>query len=184
MPNSNPSSAFNQPATSETLEQKRQRLQDKSVEIIAIADNEPNSALRCIHLLSTAGGATESTYTAIERRIIADQDTYGAYHLALMAQSTSDLPVDARQLIELVVNKGDIPQLLSLLKNLPVPPLEAIKSRIIDSGDNEVIEQMTVYLEMNPEGIGSDVSLVSGQKDRIVPMTGSVSGSGTSRSED
>ena len=89
-----------------------------------------------------------------------------------------------RQLIELVVNKGDIPQLLSLLKNLPVPPLEAIKSRIIDSGDNEVIEQMTVYLEMNPEGIGSDVSLVSGQKDRIVPMTGSVSGSGTSRSED
>ena len=54
-----------------------------------------------------AGGATEATYVAIEQRIVADQDPAGAYHLALLAQNTPDLPIDARQLIELVVNKGD-----------------------------------------------------------------------------
>ncbi|WP_227525992.1 hypothetical protein [Psychrobacter sp. FDAARGOS_221] len=65
-------------------------------------------------MLRVAGGATSETYTAIERRIMQDEDTHGAYHLALMAQSTPDLPIDARQLIELVVAKGNDTQLLSL----------------------------------------------------------------------
>lgn len=155
----------------ESLEQKRQRLQDKSVEIIEIADNEHNSALRCIHLLSVAGGATAGTYKAIERRIVADQDTYGAYHLALMAQNTSDLPIDARQLITMVVEKGDNQQLLSLLKNLPIPPVEAIKARIIASDDGEAIGQMNAYLQVNPDGYGSQVNIASGQQDRIVPLS-------------
>jgi hypothetical protein len=161
----------NAPTQAETLEEKRARLQEKSAEIIAIADNEANSALRCIHLLSVAGGATESTYTAIERRIVADQDTYGAYHLALLAQSTSDLPVDARQLITMVVEKGDNEQLLSLLKNLPLPPVEPIKARILASNDGEAIGKMNAYLQINPEGYGSGINIASGQTDRIVPLS-------------
>lgn len=157
----------------EPLEQKRQRLQAASAQIIAIAEREAGSALRCIHLLGVAGGATEATYTAIERRIMADQDPYGAYHLALMAQTTADLPVDARQLIELVVDKGEMTHLLALLKNLPVPPVEAIQARITASNDAESIEKMQAYLKANPDAIGSDVTLVSGQKDRIVPLSSS-----------
>lgn len=161
----------NDPSQTETLEAKRARLQEKSGEIIEIADNEANSALRCIHLLSVAGGATAATYTAIERRIVADQDTFGAYHLALLAQSTSDLPIDARQLITMVVEKGDNDQLLSLLKNLPLPPVEAIKARILASNDGEAIGQMNAYLQINPEGYGSSMNITSGQTDRIVPLS-------------
>ena len=159
------------PSPTETLEDKRARLQESSKIIIELADNEPNAALRCIHLLSVAGGATEATYTSIERRIVADQDPYGAYHLALLAQSTPDLPIDAKQLIELVVAKGDNNQLLSLLKNLPLPPVDAIKDKIVDSNDGESIAQMNAYLQINPEGYGSNVILSSGQKDRIVPLS-------------
>lgn len=155
----------------ESLEQRRTQLQAKSAEITHIADNESQSALRCIHLLSVAGGATVATYKAIERRIVADQDTYGAYHLALLAQSTPDLPIDARQLIELVVSKGDNDQLLSLLKNLPLPPVDAIKAKIIASNDGDAIAQMNAYLQINPDGYGSSVALSSGQKDRIVPLS-------------
>lgn len=161
----------NDPSQTETLEAKRARLQERSAEIIEIADNEANSALRCIHLLSVAGGATAATYTAIERRIVADQDTFGAYHLALLAQSTSDLPIDARQLITMVVEKGDNDQLLSLLKNLPLPPVEAIKARILASNDGEAIGQMNAYLQINPEGYGSSMNITSGQTDRIVPLS-------------
>jgi len=89
------------------LEKRREHLKNESTRIIEMANNEDFSALRCIHQLSVAGGATEGTYTAIEQRIVADQDAAGAYHLALLAQNTPDLPVDARQLIEIVVNKGD-----------------------------------------------------------------------------
>lgn len=155
----------------EGLEQKRQRLQEVSAQIIAIAEAETNSSLRCIHLLSVAGGATGATYKAIERRIITDQDTYGAYHLAMIAQSTADLPIDAKQLIELVVELGDTQQLLSLLKNLPIPPIDAIKAKIIASDDGEAIGQMNAYLQGNPEGYGSNVILASGQQDRIVPLS-------------
>ena len=155
----------------ETLEQKRQRLTDKSAEIIAIADNDAHSALRCIHLLSVAGGATMATYKAIEKRIIADKDAVGAYHLALLAQSTPDLPVDARKLIEMVIEHGDTHQLLALLKNLPLPPVDIIKAKVLASGDKNAIEAMTEYLQDNPEGYGSHVTLTSGQKDRIVPLS-------------
>ncbi|HAO59721.1 MAG TPA: hypothetical protein DCQ89_05110 [Psychrobacter sp.] len=153
------------------LVQKRKLLEEQSEKIKAIADNEAYSSLKCIHLLSVAGGATSETYKAIEQRIVTDEDTHGAYHLALMAQSTADLPVDARQLIELVVTKGQSSQLLSLLKNLPVPPVEAIKQRIMSEGDEEAVAQMTAYLEMNPEGIGSQSLLGDGQHERIVPIS-------------
>lgn len=153
------------------LAQKRKLLEQQSEKIKALADNEAQSSLKCIHLLSVAGGATSETYTAIERRIIEDQDTHGAYHLALMAQSTSDLPVDARQLIELVVTKGNNTQLLSLLKNLPVPPVEMIKQKVVESGDAASIAEMVAYLNANPEGIGSHSILGSGQKERIVPLS-------------
>ena len=113
------------------IEKRREKLKSESVRISDIADNEPNSALKCIHQLSVAGGATEGTYIAIEQRIVADQDAAGAYHLALLAQSTPDLPIDARQLIELVINKGDNHQRLALLKNLPLPPVEMIKEQIL-----------------------------------------------------
>lgn len=157
--------------TDERLLQKRKLLEEQSEKIKAIADNDPQSSLKCIHLLSVAGGATSETYKAIEQRIVKDEDAHGAYHLALMAQSTSDLPVDARQLIELVVTKGESSQLLSLLKNLPVPPVEAIKQRIMTEGDQDTVAQMTAYLEFNPEGIGSEVVLDSGQHERIVPLS-------------
>jgi len=157
--------------SADKLAQKRKLLEQQSEKIKALADNEAQSSLKCIHLLSVAGGATSETYTAIERRIIEDQDAHGAYHLALMAQSTSDLPVDARQLIELVVTKGNNTQLLSLLKNLPVPPVEMIKQKVVESGDAASIAEMVAYLNANPEGIGSHSILGSGQKERIVPLS-------------
>ena len=157
--------------STDKLAQKRKLLEQQSEKIKAFADNEAQSSLKCIHLLSVAGGATSETYTAIERRIIEEQDTHGAYHLALMAQSTSDLPVDARQLIELVVTKGNNTQLLSLLKNLPVPPVEMIKQKVVESGDAASIAEMVGYLNANPEGIGSHSILGSGQKERIVPLS-------------
>ena len=153
------------------IEKRREHLKNESTRIIDIAGNEPNSALKCIHQLSVAGGATESTYVAIEQRVIADQDTAGAYHLALMAQNTPDLPIDARQLIELVVNKGDNDQRLALLKNLPLPPVELIKEQILASDDGDAIGQMNAYLQINPEGYGSQHMLGSGHADRIVPLS-------------
>ena len=153
------------------IEKRRERLKSESTRIIDIADNEPYSALKCIHQLSVAGGATEATYVAIEQRIVADQDTAGAYHLALLAQNTPDLPIDARQLIELVVNKGDNQQRLALLKNLLLPPVEMIKEQILASDDGEAIGLMNAYLQINPEGYGSQHMLSSGQSDQIVPLS-------------
>ncbi len=153
------------------LEKRREHLKNESTRIIDIANNEANSALKCIHQLSVAGGATEPTYVAIEQRVVADQDPVGAYHLALLAQNTPDLPIDARQLIELVVKKGDNAQLLALLKNLPLPPVDVIKERIVASNDGEAIGQMNAYLQINPEGYGSQHMLASGQADRIVPLS-------------
>lgn len=153
------------------LVQKRQLLEQQSEKIKSIADTEAHSSLKCIHLLSVAGGATSETYKAIEQRILIDEDAHGAYHLALMAQSTPDLPIDVRQLIELVINKGHSDQLLSLLKNLPVPPVDMIKQRILDEGDPQIVAQMMSYLELNPEGVGSQSLLGNGQHERIVPLS-------------
>lgn len=155
----------------EKLIQKKQQIQKQSEAILEIAQSQPSSALKCIHLVSVAGGATHETYQAIEQRIVEDEDTFGAYHLALMAQSTPDLPIDARKLIELVTLKGDNDQLLSLLKNLPIPPVEVIHKRIADSGDETAMAQLTEYLKDNPEGIGSEVILDSSQKNHIVPLS-------------
>ncbi|WP_227430522.1 hypothetical protein [Psychrobacter sp. I-STPA6b] len=158
---------------SHELEQRKKHLQEHSKQLIELANTQAGSALKCIHLLSVVGGATEATYKAIEQRILTDKDTTGAYHLALMAQSTADLPIDARQLIELVITNGDIMQCLSLLKNLPLPPVDAIKAKIMDSGDVSAIQAMTEYLHNNPEGYGSQITAsgVGGQKDRIVPLS-------------
>lgn len=153
------------------IEKRREHLKAESQRLIDMANNEPHSALKCIHQLSVAGGATEATYIAIEQRIVADQDAAGAYHLALLAQNTPDLPIDARQLIELVVNKGDNTQRLALLKNLPLPPVDHIKESILASNDGEAIGQMNAYLQINPEGYGSRHMLGSSQKDRIVPLS-------------
>ena len=153
------------------IEKRREHLKNESLRIIDIADCEPNSALKCIHQLSVAGGATEATYIAIEQRIVADQDTAGAYHLALLAQNTPDLPIDARQLIELVVNKGDNQQRLALLKNLLLPPVDMIKEQILASDDGDAIGLMNAYLQINPEGYGSQHMLSSGQSDQIVPLS-------------
>ncbi|GAF54828.1 hypothetical protein JCM18901_430 [Psychrobacter sp. JCM 18901] len=153
------------------IEKRRERLKNESTRIIEIANTESYSALKCIHQLSVAGGATEATYVAIEQRIVVDQDPAGAYHLALLAQNTPDLPIDARQLIELVVNKGDNHQRLALLKNLPLPPVELIKEQILASDDGEAIGQMNAYLQINPEGYGSHHMLSSGQSDQIVPLS-------------
>ena len=118
-----------------------------------------------------AGGATEATYIAIEQRIVADQDSAGAYHLALLAQNTPDLPIDARQLIEMVVNKGDNQQRLALLKNLLLPPVDMIKEQVLASNDGDAIGLMNAYLQINPEGYGSQHMLSSGQSDQIVPLS-------------
>ena len=154
-----------------TIEKRREHLKNESTRIIEIANSESNSALKCIHQLSVAGGATEATYIAIEQRIVADQDTAGAYHLALLAQNTPDLPIDARQLIELVANKGDNQQRLALLKNLLLPPVELIKEQILASDDGDAIGKMNAYLQINPEGYGSHHMLSSGQFDQIVPLS-------------
>ena len=154
-----------------TIEKRREHLKNESTRIIEIAGNEPHSALKCIHQLSVAGGATEATYIAIEQRIVADQDSAGAYHLALLAQNTPDLPIDARQLIEMVVNKGNNQQRLALLKNLLLPPVDMIKEQILASNDGDAIGLMNAYLQINPEGYGSQHMLSSGQSDQIVPLS-------------
>ena len=154
-----------------TIEKRREHLKNESTRIIEIAGNEPHSALKCIHQLSVAGGATEATYIAIEQRIVADQDSAGAYHLALLAQNTPDLPIDARQLIEMVVNKGDNHQRLALLKNLLLPPVDMIKEQVLASNDGDAIGLMNAYLQINPEGYGSQHMLSSGQSDQIVPLS-------------
>lgn len=153
------------------IEKRREHLKNESTRIIEIAGNEPHSALKCIHQLSVAGGATEATYIAIEQRIVADQDSAGAYHLALLAQNTPDLPIDARQLIEMVVNKGNNQQRLALLKNLLLPPVDMIKEQILASNDGDAIGLMNAYLQINPEGYGSQHMLSSGQSDQIVPLS-------------
>ena len=153
------------------LELRRERLKAESARIIDVANTEPHSALRCIHQLSVAGGATEATYLAIEQRIMTDQDPAGAYHLALLAQSTLDLPIDVRQLVELVIAEGDNQQRLALLKNLRVPPVDMIKTQILASNDSDAIAQMTAYLQDNPQGHGSEHMLSSGQSDQIVPLS-------------
>lgn len=153
------------------IEKRREHLKNESTRIIEIAGNEPYSALKCIHQLSVVGGATEATYIAIEQRIVADQDSAGAYHLALLAQNTPDLPIDARQLIEMVVNKGDNQQRLALLKNLLLPPVDMIKEQILASNDGDAIGLMNAYLQINPEGYGSQHMLSSGQSDQIVPLS-------------
>jgi hypothetical protein len=160
-----------QQAAQQAIELRRERLKNESKRIMAIANSEPYSALKCIHQLSVAGGATEATYLAIEQRIVTDQDPAGAYHLALLAQSTFDLPVDVLQLIALVITNGDNGQRLALLKNLPLPPVEHIKQQIIASADSEAIEQMQAYLDLNPKGHGSQHLLSSGQSDSIVPLS-------------
>ncbi|WP_372843338.1 hypothetical protein [Psychrobacter sp.] len=167
----NSQAAQTQDAEQAAIEKRREHLKTESLRIIDIADCEPNSALKCIHQLSVAGGATEATYIAIEQRIVADQDTAGAYHLALLAQNTPDLPIDARQLIELVVNKGDNQQRLALLKNLLLPPVDMIKEQILASDDGDAIGLMNAYLQINPEGYGSQHMLSSGQSDQIVPLS-------------
>lgn len=153
------------------IDKRREHLKNESTRITEMAGSEPHSALKCIHQLSVAGGATEATYIAIEQRIVADQDAAGAYHLALLAQNTPDLPIDARQLIEMVVNKGDNQQRLALLKNLLLPPVETIKEQILASDDGEAIGLMNAYLQINPEGYGSQHMLSSGQSDQIVPLS-------------
>ena len=153
------------------IEKRREHLKNESTRIIEIAGNEPHSALKCIHQLSVAGGATEATYIAIEQRIVADQDSAGAYHLALLAQNTPDLPIDARQLIEMVVNNGDNQQRLALLKNLLLPPVNMIKEQVLASNDGDAIGLMNAYLQINPEGYGSQHMLSSGQSDQIVPLS-------------
>ena len=160
-----------QDAEQAAIEKRREHLKNESTRIIEIAGNEPHSALKCIHQLSVAGGATEATYIAIEQRIVADQDSAGAYHLALLGQNTPDLPIDARQLIEMVVNKGDNQQRLALLKNLLLPPVDMIKEQILASNDGDAIGLMNAYLQINPEGYGSQHMLSSGQSDQIVPLS-------------
>ena len=43
------------------LEKRREHLKNESTRIIEMANNEDFSALRCIHQLSVAGGATDSS---------------------------------------------------------------------------------------------------------------------------
>ena len=60
------------------LEKRREHLKNESTRTLSRWPTMRDfSALRCIHQLSVAGGATEGTYTAIEQRIVADQDAGG-----------------------------------------------------------------------------------------------------------
>ncbi|WP_201536611.1 hypothetical protein [Psychrobacter ciconiae] len=157
--------------TDQRLDARRAALKQVSAQIIDLANNEPNSALKCIHQLSVAGGATEATYQAIEQRIRVDQDSAGAYHLALLAQNTPDLPIDVHALIEVIIHQGDNRQRLALLKNLPLPPVAAIKSAILATGDDAAIKEMESYLANNPEGLGSQHIIANSPSDQIIPLS-------------
>ncbi|WP_169391556.1 MULTISPECIES: hypothetical protein [Psychrobacter] len=157
--------------TDQSTDTHREALKQVSAQIIDLANNEPNSALKCIHQLSVAGGATEATYQAIEQRIRVDQDSTGAYHLALLAQNTPDLPIDVCALIDVVIHHGDNRQRLALLKNLPLPPVDRIKSAIAATKIDADISEMNRYLADNPEGLGSQHIINSSQNDQIVPLS-------------
>lgn len=139
--------------------------------IIATANNEKGSALKCIHQVTVLKQVTEPTFIAIEQRILTDQDIAGAYHLALLAQQTPDLPIDAKQLIDMVINKGDNTKRLALLKNLPMPPVDLIKQKILSSNDDKAIQLMEAYLQANPDGCGSVHMTSTQQKEHIVPLS-------------
>lgn len=157
--------------TDQRLDARREALKQVSNRIIKLANNEPNSALKCIHQLSVAGGATEATYKAIEQRIRVDQDSAGAYHLALLAQNTPDLPIDVHELIDVVIQQGDNRQRLALLKNLPLPPVDKIKSAILATEIDADISEMNRYLADNPEGLGSQHIIAHSPSDQIIPLS-------------
>ena len=157
--------------TDQSTDARREALKQVSAQIIDLANTEPKSALKCIHQLSIAGGATEATYQAIEQRIRVDQDSTGAYHLALLAQNTPDLPIDVCALIDVVIHHGDNRQRLALLKNLPLPPVDAIKSAILATGDSAAMKEMERYLSNNPYGLGSQHIISNSPSDQIIPLS-------------
>ncbi len=46
-----------------------------------------------------------------------------------------------------------------------------IKEQILASNDGDAIGLMNAYLQINPEGYGSQHMLSSGQSDQIVPLS-------------
>lgn len=151
----------------------RQTVKTQSARIIATADSETGSALKCLHWLSVAGAATADAYKAVEQRILSDTDAQGAYHLAMLAQTTPDLPIDAKALIELAVQHGDNRLRLALLQQLPMPPVALIHSLIVTSNDAAAIEQMRAYLSDNPDGLGGSGPLHQ-QSQHIIPLTNTI----------
>lgn len=134
------------------LEQKRAYLQQQASDIIAIAELQSNSALNCLHKINVMGGTTEKAYTAVQNRIVADNDTHGAYHAIAMAQSTSDLPFDVPTLVDLVIEKGEPELLLRLLKlfdNQPLTaePIPRIRQALSSSGNTAILEQLTQHID-------------------------------------
>lgn len=89
-----------------------------SQEILSICEN-PNTALKAIHLIIQHGGASELAWQVVHQRVMTDGDVDGAYYLASFAQKIDDLPFDAMPLVELVMTKGDDAMKLALLDKLP-----------------------------------------------------------------
>ncbi|ELA08680.1 hypothetical protein MOMA_08981 [Moraxella macacae 0408225] len=132
------------------LAKKRAYLQQQGSVIIKMAQL-PNTALTCLHKINVLGGATEKTYAAINERIIADNDAYGAYHAIAMAQTTSDLPFDVPAMIAIIQQHGDIAlafRLLKLFYNQPLnaKPVNQIITHIQQSQNRQIIAQLNAYL--------------------------------------
>lgn len=133
------------------LAKKRDFLQSQANDIIAIAEHQSNSALNCLHKINVMGGTTEKAYSAVQQRIIDDQDAHGAYHAIAMAQNTPDLPFDVPPLVDLIIDKGEPELQLRLLKlfdNQPVnaEPIPRLRQAILDSGDKAVITSLNIHL--------------------------------------
>lgn len=80
---------------------------------------QPNTALKAIHLLIAHQGASEAAFGAVYDRVMADSDVDGAYYLAVFAQKIDDLPFDGSPLIEMVMAYGDANMKLALIDKLP-----------------------------------------------------------------
>ncbi|MFW2177376.1 MULTISPECIES: hypothetical protein [unclassified Moraxella] len=134
------------------LEKKRTHLKQQAEAIITLAESQTNSALNCLHKINVLGGTTEKAYTAVQQRILQDQDAHGAYHAIAMAQSTSDLPFDVPKLIEVVLQHGEPALQFRLLKlfdtqPLTAPPLPQLIEAIQTADDGVTVEALQQYLQ-------------------------------------
>lgn len=95
-----------------------QKIKQISEEILTLCE-QPNTALKAIHLIISHGGAGELAWQVVYNRVMEDDDIDGAYYLASFAQKIDDLPFEVLPLVRLVMASDDEPMKQALLDKMP-----------------------------------------------------------------